>query len=106
MKDIGHKIKMLRVMKQKKQREIAVILNLSIPAYSKIENGKTDINTARLQQISAYFEVTPAWFFEEHTEIDRKKQDHEIEIRKLEKMISELRDKLVRCMEQKIKWAD
>jgi transcriptional regulator with XRE-family HTH domain len=36
MKDIGNKIRMLRVNSRKKQRHLAEALGISIPAYSKI----------------------------------------------------------------------
>ncbi|WP_442589173.1 helix-turn-helix domain-containing protein [Pedobacter sp. AW31-3R] len=60
MQKIGHTIKKLRQSSNWKQREIAEKLNISIPAYSKIEMGATDINIKRLRQLAAIFKVNPS----------------------------------------------
>ena len=49
---IGKKIKNLRHKINWSQGEVAVQMNISIPAFSKIENGITDINIKRLNQIA------------------------------------------------------
>lgn len=59
-KTIGEKIRWMRVQRNKSQKEIAGLLNLSVAAYFKIEADKTDINISRLKQIAAIFDISPA----------------------------------------------
>ena len=49
---IGKKIRNLRHKINWSQGEVAVQMNISILAFSKIENGITDINIKRLNQIA------------------------------------------------------
>ena len=58
MKLIGKKIRMLRHQKGWSQEEVSKQLDISIPAFSKIETGVTDINISRLEQIAALFKLT------------------------------------------------
>lgn len=57
MNTIGKNIRKLRQLKGWNQSEVAKILEISIPAYSKIETGMTDINITRLAQIAEIFGV-------------------------------------------------
>ncbi len=58
MKLLGKKIRLLRHQKGWSQEDVAVQLNISIPAFSKIETGITDVNLSRLEQISKLFGLT------------------------------------------------
>ncbi|TCC89102.1 XRE family transcriptional regulator [Pedobacter frigiditerrae] len=55
---IGKNIRQLRQKKGWSQGEAAKCLKISIPAFSKIESGITDINISRLNQIANLFEVS------------------------------------------------
>ncbi len=55
MKTLGKKIKLLRHQKSWNQEDMAKRLDISIPAFSKIETGITDVNLSRLEQISSLF---------------------------------------------------
>lgn len=55
---IGNKVRELRLQLNWNQRTVAKKLDISIPAFSKIETGITDINISRLEQIAALFEVS------------------------------------------------
>lgn len=57
MLEIGKKIKTLRQLKGWSQAEIAEMLKISVPAFSKIETDITDINISRLKQIADIFGV-------------------------------------------------
>lgn len=57
MKNIGYNIRQLRHKLNVNQQEISKKLKISIPAYSKIETGFTDINITRLYQIADLFQV-------------------------------------------------
>jgi transcriptional regulator with XRE-family HTH domain len=52
MKTLGQKFKMLRQKKGLNQKSMAELLEISIPAYSKLETGITDPNFSRLLQIA------------------------------------------------------
>ena len=58
MNIIGKNIRHLRQKKGWSQGEVAKRLQISIPAFSKIETGITDINISRLEQIAALFGVS------------------------------------------------
>jgi transcriptional regulator with XRE-family HTH domain len=58
MNIIGRNIRLLRQKNGWSQGEVAKRLKISIPAFSKIETGITDINISRLDQIANLFEVS------------------------------------------------
>lgn len=58
MSIIGKNIRQLRQKNSWSQGEVAKRLDISIPAFSKIETGITDVNISRLDQIATLFEVT------------------------------------------------
>jgi len=58
MKTLGEKLKALRLTKNWSQESIAHELNISLPAYSKIERGITDISLGRLTQIAKLFNIS------------------------------------------------
>ncbi|UOE47910.1 helix-turn-helix transcriptional regulator [Mucilaginibacter sp. SMC90] len=55
MGTLGQSIRLLRRQNGWSQGDVAKRLDISIPAFSKIETGATDINLSRLEQISAVF---------------------------------------------------
>jgi transcriptional regulator with XRE-family HTH domain len=57
MMPIHVKLKLLRQKYQLTQVQIAEKLNCSIPAYSKMETGSTDVNTFRLQQLASIYNI-------------------------------------------------
>jgi transcriptional regulator with XRE-family HTH domain len=56
-KVIGKNIRTLRHQRGWSQEDVASRLGISIPAFSKIETGVTDINLSRLEQIANIYEV-------------------------------------------------
>jgi transcriptional regulator with XRE-family HTH domain len=60
MRTLTHQIRLLRNKRGWSQEVIAKLLDISIPAYSKIEAGITDINLSRLEQIAAVFNLSAA----------------------------------------------
>src|ERR1700755_3116179 len=56
-KTIGKNIRTLRHQRGWSQEDVANRLGISIPAFSKIETGVTDINLSRLEQIANIFDV-------------------------------------------------
>src|SRR3954465_9830929 len=57
-KSVGMNIRTLRHEHGWSQEDVANRLGISIPAFSKIETGVTDINLSRLEQIANIFEVS------------------------------------------------
>lgn len=106
MKLLGKKIRLLRHQKGWSQEDVAKQLDISIPAFSKIETGITDINLSRLEQISALFDMTVVQLltyndpeqevkYASDLEIVTKKlQDREIEVIDLQKKVIELYEEL------------
>jgi transcriptional regulator with XRE-family HTH domain len=56
-KSVGKNIRTLRHQRGWSQEDVANRLGISIPAFSKIETGVTDINLSRLEQIASIYEV-------------------------------------------------
>ena len=57
-KTVGRNIRAVRHQHGWSQEDVANKLGISIPAFSKIETGITDINLSRLQQVADIFEMT------------------------------------------------
>jgi transcriptional regulator with XRE-family HTH domain len=58
MQDLGKKIKLMRQQNGWSQGDVAKMLDISVPAFSKIETGVTDINLSRLEQIVIVFNTS------------------------------------------------
>src|ERR1700741_5292169 len=56
-KTVGANIRTMRHQRGWSQEDIANRLGISIPAFSKIETGVTDINLSRLEQIANIYNV-------------------------------------------------
>jgi transcriptional regulator with XRE-family HTH domain len=54
---VGKNIRTIRHQRGWSQEDVANRLGISIPAFSKIETGVTDINLSRLEQIADIFQV-------------------------------------------------
>jgi len=62
MNDLGEKIRLQRLTKRYSQEYMAFCLDISQPAYSKIENGETDLTIKRIYEIAEVLEVSPFIF--------------------------------------------
>jgi len=106
MKTLGKKIRLLRHQRGWSQEDVAKRLDISIPAFSKIETGITDINLSRLEQISILFEMTVVQLLtfndteseqKYNTELDsvsKKLSDRDTEVIDLQKKVIELYEEL------------
>jgi transcriptional regulator with XRE-family HTH domain len=106
MKALGKKIRLLRHQKGWSQEDVAKRLDISIPAFSKIETGITDINLSRLEQISVLFEMSVIQlltfndseqdqkFVNELESVNKKLMDREAEVIDLQKKVIELFEEL------------
>ena len=108
MKTLGKKIRLLRHQKGWSQEDVAKRLDISIPAFSKIETGITDINLSRLEQIANIYELDVVQLLSSDMEeveqepsslsiIQKKLMDRETEIANLQRKVillyEELRNK-------------
>jgi len=105
MKSVGENIKKSRVALGISQAAAAKLLNISTPAFCKIETGQTDLNVSRLFQISTAFRVpvmqlvvgespVKASVFDEIDELRELLEAKDEEINKLRKKVIDLYDKL------------
>ncbi|HEY9003037.1 MAG TPA: helix-turn-helix transcriptional regulator [Mucilaginibacter sp.] len=104
-KSIGKSIRILRHQHGWSQEDIANRLGISIPAFSKIETGVTDVNLSRLEQIANIYEVSVVQLLTVDNEqaevapshlnlIQKKLSDRENEIAALQRKVIELYEEL------------
>ncbi|MDR2270614.1 MAG: helix-turn-helix domain-containing protein [Sphingobacterium sp.] len=106
MNTLGEKIRLLRRQKGWSQQDAAKRLDISIPAFSKIETGFTDVNISRINQISKLFNLTAVQLLSSSdteeikecvNEIDtitQKLQQRDDEIIELQKKVIDLYEQL------------
>ncbi|QJD97937.1 helix-turn-helix transcriptional regulator [Mucilaginibacter robiniae] len=106
MKTLGKKIRLLRHQKGWSQEDVAKRLDISIPAFSKIETGITDINLSRLEQIANLFDMSVVSLLtfndaeyeqkyqSELENVNKKLMDRETEVIDLQKKVIELFEEL------------
>ena len=106
-KSAGKNIRTLRHEHGWSQEDVANRLGISIPAFSKIETGVTDINLSRLEQIANIFEVSVVNLLSlEYTEepstqdlslsiIQKQLTDRETEITNLQRKVILLYEELL-----------
>jgi len=80
MQDLGKKIKLMRQQNGWSQGDVAKKLDISVPAFSKIETGVTDINLSRLEQIVAVFDTTVVELLTSQTPAQNIVNDTELKI--------------------------
>ncbi len=78
MQTLGKKIRLLRHQKSWSQEDVAKQLGISIPAFSKIETGITDINLSRLEQVAKLFELTVVQLLSTHGDEDQETYNMEV----------------------------
>ncbi|WP_437921360.1 helix-turn-helix domain-containing protein [Sphingobacterium sp. LRF_L2] len=106
MNALGKKIRLLRHQKGWSQEDVAKRLDISIPAFSKIETGITDVNLSRLNQISKLFGLSLVQLLstsdseeekqiqDEMGELHKKLQAREAEVIELQKKVIDLYEQL------------
>jgi transcriptional regulator with XRE-family HTH domain len=98
MKTLGEKLRVLRQTKNWSQEDMAHQLDLSLPAYSKIERGISDVSLTRLTQIAKLFNLTAIALLaygEKNVDKGCKEllEEKDKEIIKLQKRVIDLLDK-------------
>ncbi|MHA4895187.1 helix-turn-helix domain-containing protein [Pedobacter sp. PWIIR3] len=105
MEHIGKNIKQLRQRKNWNQSDVAKQLNISTPAFSKIETGITDVNFSRLEQIATLFEVPLSTLLShdgDHLQAERIQEIRELteRLNKREEEILKLQGLLIELYEE------
>lgn len=99
MKTLGEKFRILRQKRGFNQKAMADLLEISIPAYSKLETGITDPNFSRINQIAKVHELTLGEFLDVGEEgVNVQKQEVELlkeKINQLESAVIRLQSKLI-----------
>lgn len=90
MKIVGENIKKTRVGLGLSQAETARKLDISTPAFCKIETGQTDLNISRLLQIAKVFNVSVV----ELISNSHHESNHSDELISLKKVLSEKEEEL------------
>jgi len=105
MNSIGERIKQSRMALGLSQADAAKMLDISTPAFCKIEKNQTDLNISRLLQIAKTFKVSVMQLISgpngeelnSSADLDALKQqliEKEEEVNKLRKKVIDLYDKL------------
>lgn len=59
---IGRKIKLMRVLRDVRQQELAAAVGLTVPHLSKLEAGRHQPHRKTLERIAEFFNTTVDWF--------------------------------------------
>lgn len=105
MNALGKRIRLLRHQKGWSQEDVAKRLDISIPAFSKIETGITDVNLSRLDQISKLFGLTIVQLLSNQDNEQEEKYASELAIankklKEREADVIELQKKVIELYEQ------
>jgi len=99
MKTLGEKFRILRQKKGVNQKAMADLLDISIPAYSKLETSITDPNFSRINQIAEVHGLSLREFLDvgeegvsEHIQVIEQLKD---KISQLEASVIRLQSKLI-----------
>lgn len=99
MRPLKEKFRILRQKKNVNQRTMAMLLKISIPAYSKLETGLTDPNFDRITQIAQVHNLTVKELLEVGEEGLSEEQQQilklEETVRELENTVIKLQNKLI-----------
>ena len=102
---VGNNIRTLRHQRGWSQEDVATRLGISIPAFSKIETGITDVNLSRLEQIANIYEISVVQLlglglteiekqYSNMSAAQKKLSDRESEIADLQRKVIELYEEL------------
>ncbi|MNL01110.1 anaerobic benzoate catabolism transcriptional regulator [compost metagenome] len=99
MKTLGEKFRILRQKKGVNQKAMADLLEISIPAYSKLETGITDPNFSRINQIAEVHNLSLRQFLDVGEE---GVSEQEQVITQLKEKISQLENSVIKLQSKLI----
>ena len=98
MNTLGKKIRLLRHQRSWSQEDVAKQLDISIPAFSKIETGITDVNLSTVVQLLTFTDSEEQEKYNNEVEVLTKKlQDRETDVIELQKKVIDLYEELRRA---------
>ncbi|MBB5438814.1 transcriptional regulator with XRE-family HTH domain [Pedobacter sp. AK017] len=102
---IGQKLRVLRKNRNWMQRDVAERLNISVPAYSKIECAQTEVTVSRLKQLALILEVKVCWLMdgEEDAVLHQENEVLKERLRLSNMEVMVLQKKLLACVEKMVK---
>ncbi|MBW4891320.1 helix-turn-helix domain-containing protein [Mucilaginibacter sp. HMF5004] len=100
MKILATNIRMLRHQHNWSQEDIANRLGISIPAFSKIETGITDVNLSRIEQIANVFGVPVTRLLSDEEE-EQNEEPQQLLIDAVKKKIAE-REEEINALQRKV----
>ena len=87
------------------QQQVAAQLNCSVPAYSKLETGATDVTGSRLMQLAAIYQcgIAEIFLFGEPRDDSSERKIEELikELRKAKEDLANLQNKVIKLYEEK-----
>lgn len=102
---IETKLTLLRHDRGYRQEDVARLMGISIPAYSKMEKGITDLNYSRIEQLAALYGLTSVQLIDPGH--DPLKKDEALLLKtiqgrlaKKEREISEMQSKMIALYEE------
>lgn len=69
LKQIGTKLRKIRLQKEVSPKEMASALSITTQAYNNIENGRTNLNISQIMQISQFLKID----FNEVLDVENKR---------------------------------
>lgn len=105
MNTLHAKLKQLRIKHNMTQQQVALQLNCSVPAYSKLETGATDVTGSRLIQLAAIYKCQLPQIFligePRDDSAERKIEELMKELRKSKEELAILQNKVIKLYEEK-----
>jgi transcriptional regulator with XRE-family HTH domain len=103
MSNIGYKIRKVREIKGLTQEYVAQKLNISQPAYSKIEFGVTKLDEEKIKRLAKIFEVDPSDLLSFDENIIFNNTNQQGGNANVNTLINQLPEKLIEQYEARIK---
>lgn len=100
MKSLGEKIRYYRNLRNWTQNDLADKLDMSLPAYSKMERDVTDVTYSRLQQVAKVFGITVAELVDFSDKSYNDDSDLKRDLAEKEKEINLLQKKIITLLEK------
>lgn len=102
---IQTKLKLLRRNRGYRQEDVAGLMGISIPAYSKMETGTTDLNYSRIVQLAALYGLTPVQLIDPEHDPLTQGDDQLLKVlqerfARKEQQLSEMQSKMIGLYEQ------
>ena len=105
MNKLNAKLRLLRIKHNMTQQQVAQRLNCSVPAYSKLETGATDITGSRLIQLASIYNcgIDNIFTFGEPVDdsVERKIAELLNALREAKEELANMQQKIIKLYEEK-----